>query len=110
MTSAAHFSALWERNNGGGGDGSPPPPLRLGLLGLAALVWGAVVFLRHQRSGGGTALRLGALGAVVALGRSRGAPTPTNEALHRILAALVEDPARWADYRGQPDRWLRELS
>jgi O-antigen ligase len=42
--------------------------LRLGLLGLAALVWGAVVFLRQQRSGGGTALQLGALGAVVALG------------------------------------------
>ena len=41
--------------------------LRLGLLGLAALAWGAVTFVRQQRAGGSAALRLGTLGAAVAL-------------------------------------------
>lgn len=48
-------------------------------------------------------------GAVAALGRARHVPTPVNDALHRTLAALVADPARWADYRGRPGRWLDEL-
>ena len=42
--------------------------LRLGLLGLVALGWGAIAFAQLQRVGGPVALRLGALGAVVALG------------------------------------------
>jgi 2-dehydropantoate 2-reductase len=48
-------------------------------------------------------------GAVVALGRARGVPAPINDALQRTLAALIADPARWEAYRGQPDRWLRDI-
>lgn len=49
-------------------------------------------------------------GAVATLGQARGVPTPVNEALHRTLAGLIADPARWSAYRGQPDRWLREIA
>lgn len=48
-------------------------------------------------------------GAVVALGQDHGVPTPVNDALHRTLAALIADPARWVDYHGQPERWLAEV-
>lgn len=48
-------------------------------------------------------------GAVAALGLRRGVPTPVNDALHRTLAALIAEPARWAEFRGQPERWLREV-
>lgn len=41
--------------------------LRLGLLGLVALAWCAVMFARQQRVTGSAALRLGSLGAMVAL-------------------------------------------
>jgi 2-dehydropantoate 2-reductase len=49
-------------------------------------------------------------GAVAALGKARGVATPINDALHRTLGSLIADPVRWGEYRGQPDRWLRELS
>lgn len=49
-------------------------------------------------------------GAAVALGRVRGVPTPVNDALQRTLAALIADPSRWDEYRGQPDSWLREVA
>lgn len=104
----------------------PAYPVRALALAMALPAWLARRLL-ERRLGGGRGAKMPSLwidlhegrgrsenawynGAVVALGRSRGVPTPTNEALHRILAALVEDPARWADYRGQPDGWLRELS
>jgi 2-dehydropantoate 2-reductase len=48
-------------------------------------------------------------GAVVALGQAHGVLTPVNDALHRTLAALIADPARWPDFRGQPGRWLAEV-
>lgn len=48
-------------------------------------------------------------GAVAALGRERGVPTPVNEALHRTLAGLIAEPSRWGEYRGQAGRWLREV-
>jgi 2-dehydropantoate 2-reductase len=48
-------------------------------------------------------------GAVVALGRARGVPTPVNDALHRTLTALIAVPVRWEEYRGLPDRWLRDI-
>lgn len=48
-------------------------------------------------------------GAVAALGRARNVPTPVNDAMQRTLAALVTETARWSEYRGQPERWLRDI-
>lgn len=48
-------------------------------------------------------------GAIAALGQAHGVPTPVNDALHRTLAALIADPSRWPEYRGQSARWLAEV-
>lgn len=61
------------------------------------------------RAGGGRSEVPWYNGAVVTLGQQLGIPTPTNEALTRLLRAATAAPAAWEALRGQPAQLLAEL-
>lgn len=48
-------------------------------------------------------------GAVAAEAAARGVPAPVNAALWRVLGGIVEGRLAWDEFRGKPERLLREI-
>lgn len=47
-------------------------------------------------------------GAVVEYARRLGQPVPVNQALHRVLQAIVSGEIPWTEFRGQPEKLLTQ--
>lgn len=104
----------------------PGYPVPLLAWGMARLPGGVLHPLFRRLVGGGRGDKMPSLyldlskgksksevdfmnGAVVAQGRSIGLRVPVNQALHRTLKAIAMGEIPWAEFRGQPQKFLAPI-